>query len=199
MERKIMRALISVTDKSGVVEFAKGLSGLGVSLISTGGTAKALRDGGLDVSDVSKITGFPEMLDGRVKTLHPRIHGGILARRDLDSHRAQLSEHHIATIDLVCVNLYAFESTIAKEGCTFEDAIENIDIGGPCLIRASAKNHNDVVIVTDPADYGKILEEMNTGGGTVSAGTRRTLAAKAFRLTNKYDGAIADYMEKQAG
>lgn len=198
MERKIMRALISVTDKSGVVEFAKGLSEMGVSLISTGGTAKALRDGGLEVTDVADITGFPEMLDGRVKTLHPRVHGGILARRDDESHRAQLSEHHIATIDLVCVNLYAFEATIAKEGCTFEDAIENIDIGGPCLIRASAKNHGDVVVVTDPSDYISVLDEMKSTGGTVSAKTRLAFSSKAFRLTNKYDGAIADYMEKQA-
>jgi phosphoribosylaminoimidazolecarboxamide formyltransferase/IMP cyclohydrolase len=197
MDRKIMRALLSVTDKGGLVEFAKGLSEMGVALISTGGTAKALRQGGLTVADVAEVTGHPEMLDGRVKTLHPRIHGGILARRDDPSHRAQLAEHHIATIDLVCVNLYAFEATVAKPGCTLEEAVENIDIGGPCLIRASAKNHQDVAVVTDPADYAVILREMKDSGGQVSLATRRRLAAKAFRLTNRYDGAIADYLESQ--
>lgn len=197
MERKIMRALLSVTDKGGLVEFAQGLAEMGVALISTGGTAKALRQAGLKVTDVAEVTGFPEMLDGRVKTLHPRIHGGILARRDDPSHRAQLGEHHIAPIDLVCVNLYAFEATVAKPGCTLADAIENIDIGGPCLIRASAKNHADVTIVTDPADYAIILREMRAKGGSVSLATRQRLAAKAFRLTNRYDGAIADYLERQ--
>lgn len=195
MDRKIMRALLSVTDKGGLVEFAKGLAEMGVSLISTGGTAKALRDGGLKVTDVAQVTGFPEMLDGRVKTLHPFVHGGILARRDDKNHRAQLAEQHIATIDLVCVNLYAFEATIAKPGCTFEDAIENIDIGGPTLIRASAKNHADVTVVTDPADYQAILDEMKANDGATTTETRKKLAAKAFRLTNKYDGAIADYLE----
>ncbi len=197
MDRKIMRALLSVTDKSGLVDFAKGLTALGVTLISTGGTAKALRDGGLEVTDVAQVTGFPEMLDGRVKTLHPRIHAGILARRDDESHRKQLAEQHIASIDLVCVNLYAFEATIAKPGCTFEEAIENIDIGGPTLIRAAAKNHSGVAVVIDPADYPAILEEMQKNGGSVSEATRRRLAAKAFRLTNQYDGAIADYLESQ--
>jgi phosphoribosylaminoimidazolecarboxamide formyltransferase/IMP cyclohydrolase len=197
MDRKIMRALLSVTDKGGLVEFAQGLAGMGVALISTGGTAKALRQAGLDVTDVAEVTGFPEMLDGRVKTLHPRIHGGILARRDDPGHRAQLGEHHIAPIDLVCVNLYAFEATVAKPGCSLIDAIENIDIGGPCLIRASAKNHADVAIVTDPADYAMILAQMRANGGGVGLATRRRLAAKAFRLTNRYDGAIADYLERQ--
>ena len=196
MDRKIMRALLSVTDKSGVVDFAKGLSQMGVALISTGGTAKALREGGLAVSDVAEVTGFPEMLDGRVKTLHPRIHGGILARRDDPSHRDQLGQHHIAPIDLVCVNLYAFEATVARPGCSLEDAIENIDIGGPCLIRASAKNHADVAIVTDPVDYAIILDEMKANAGSVTLVTRRRLAAKAFRLTNTYDGAIAAYLER---
>jgi phosphoribosylaminoimidazolecarboxamide formyltransferase/IMP cyclohydrolase len=195
MERKIMRALLSVTDKSGLVDFARGLAEMGVALISTGGTAAKLREGGLEATDVAEVTGFPEMLDGRVKTLHPRIHGGILARRDDPNHRAQLAEHHIAPIDLVCVNLYAFEATIAKEGCTFADAIENIDIGGPCLIRAAAKNQSGVAVVTDTADYGLILEEMKNNGGGISEETRKKLAAKAFRLTNRYDGAIADYLE----
>ena len=197
MTRKIMRALISVTDKGGVVDFAKSLSDMGVTIISTGGTMKAIAEGGVPVTKVSEITGFPEMLDGRVKTLHPRVHGGILARRDDPTHRAQLAEHHIAPIDLVCVNLYAFEATVAKEGCTFEDAIENIDIGGPCLIRASAKNCADVTVVTDPADYSHVIAEMQENGGNTSLATRKKLAAKAFRLTNHYDGAIADYLEKQ--
>ena len=197
MNRKIMRALISVTDKGGVADFAKSLADMGVTIISTGGTMKAIADAGVPVTKVSEVTGFPEMLDGRVKTLHPRIHGGILARRDDSTHRAQLAEHHIAPIDLVCVNLYAFEATVAKEGCTFEDAIENIDIGGPCLIRASAKNCADVTVVTDPADYAMVIAEMQENGGGTSLATRKKLAAKAFRLTNRYDGAIADYLEKQ--
>ena len=198
MQRKIMRALLSVTDKGGLSQFAQGLSQMGVAIISTGGTAGALRAAGLKVTEVAEVTGFPEMLDGRVKTLHPRVHGGILARRDDPKHRAQLAEHHIASIDLVCVNLYAFEATVAKEGCTFEDAIENIDIGGPCLIRAAAKNHKDVAVVTDPADYEAILAEMKDNDGTLSKETRLKLAAKAFRLTNGYDGAIADYLEARS-
>ncbi len=197
MELRIMRALLSVTDKSGLVEFAQGLTGLGVSLISTGGTAGKLREAGLTVTSVADVTGFPEMLDGRVKTLHPRVHAGILARRGDESHRAQLAEHHIASIDLVCVNLYAFEATVARPGCTFEDAIENIDIGGPCMIRAAAKNHQGVAVVTDPGDYAGVLAEMKASGGGLSEATRRRLAAKAFRLTNRYDGAIADYLEGQ--
>ena len=196
MQIKIKRALLSVTDKSGLADFAKGLDQMGVSLISTGGTAAKLREAGLEVTDVARVTGFPEMLDGRVKTLHPKVHGGILARRDLASHLEQLKKHGIETIDLVCVNLYAFEKTIAQPDCTFENAIENIDIGGPCLIRASAKNHGGVAVVTDPADYPTILDEMQQNRGSVSLHTRKRLAAKAFRLTNKYDGAIADYLEK---
>lgn len=180
-----------------MADFAKSLADMGVTIISTGGTMKAIADAGVPVTKVSEVTGFPEMLDGRVKTLHPRIHGGILARRDDSTHRAQLAEHHIAPIDLVCVNLYAFEATVAKEGCTFEDAIENIDIGGPCLIRAAAKNCADVTVVTDPADYATVLAEMQENGGGTSLATRKKLAAKAFRLTNRYDGAIADYLEKQ--
>ncbi|MCB2188298.1 MAG: IMP cyclohydrolase [Deltaproteobacteria bacterium] len=196
MDRKIMRALVSVTDKAGVTEFAKGLESHGVTILSTGGTAGKLRQGGVKVTDVAEVTGFPEMLDGRVKTLHPRIHGGILARRDDPNHRAQLSEHHIAPIDLVCVNLYAFEQTVSQEGCTLENAIENIDIGGPCLIRAAAKNHSGVAVVTDPADYQPILGEMAKTGGSLSLATRQKLAAKAFRLTAQYDAAIAHYLER---
>ena len=197
MQRRIMRALLSVTDKGGLDRFAQGLSQMGVTLISTGGTAAALRSSGLTVTEVAEVTGFPEMLDGRVKTLHPRVHGGILARRDDPKHRAQLAEHHIASIDLVCVNLYAFQATVARPGCTFEDAIENIDIGGPCLIRAAAKNHKDVAVVTDPRDYDAILAEMKEYQGNLSEQTRLKLAAKAFRLTHGYDGAIADYLESQ--
>jgi phosphoribosylaminoimidazolecarboxamide formyltransferase/IMP cyclohydrolase len=196
MDIKIKRALLSVTDKSGLAEFAGGLDKMGVSLISTGGTAAMLRSAGLEVTDVSQVTGFPEMLDGRVKTLHPKVHGGILGRRDLDSHLEQMKEHGIEAIDLVCVNLYAFEKTVAQPDCSFEDAIENIDIGGPCLIRASAKNHAGVTVVTDPADYEIVLAEMRENGACVSPQTRKRLAAKAFRLTNRYDGAIADYLEK---
>lgn len=194
---KIKRALLSVTNKTGLTEFANGLSALGITLLSTGGTAAALRDAGLLVTDVAQVTGFPEMLDGRVKTLHPRIHGGILARRDLPEHLAQMTEYDIKGIDLVCVNLYMFSDTIGKPGCRFEDAIENIDIGGPCLIRAAAKNHAHVAVVTNPDDYPAILAELRSDDGSLSSTTRLALAARAFRLTNLYDGAIADYLEKQ--
>jgi len=195
-DRKIMRALLSVTDKSGLAEFAQGLSELGIGLISTGGTAGAMRAAGLQVTDVAEVTGFPEMLDGRVKTLHPKVHAGILARRDDEAHRRALAEQHIAPIDLVVVNLYAFEATVAKEGVSFEEAIENIDIGGPTLIRAAAKNMSGVAVVTDPADYDSVLAELKERGGSLSEATRRRLGAKAFRLTNRYDGAIADWLEK---
>src|SRR5471032_540342 len=156
----IKQALLSVSDKSGIVEFAKSLSELGVSLLSTGGTAKLLADAGLPVTEVADYTGFPEMLDGRVKTLHPKVHGGILARRDFPEHMAKLEEHNIPTIDMVVVNLYPFQATVAKDTCTLEDAIENIDIGGPAMLRSSAKNHKDVVVICDPADYGVVLAEM---------------------------------------
>ncbi|CAO0820519.1 phosphoribosylaminoimidazolecarboxamide formyltransferase / IMP cyclohydrolase [Desulfarculales bacterium] len=167
MDRKVMRALLSVTNKGGLVDFAKGLSDMGVALISTGGTAKALRQGGLQVVDVAEVTGHPEILDGQVKTLHPRIHGGILARRDDPNHHAQLTEHHIATIDLVCVNLYVFEATVAMLGCTLADAVENLTsvvLPDPGL----AKNHQDVTVVTDPVDYPIILQEMRDNGGQIS-------------------------------
>jgi phosphoribosylaminoimidazolecarboxamide formyltransferase/IMP cyclohydrolase len=194
----IKRALLSVTDKTGLLDFALGLSQAGVELISTGGTAQALRQAGITVKDVALLTGFPEILDGRVKTLHPLVHGGILARRDLSQHVAQMAEHGIAPIDLVCVNLYLFRETIKKSGVSIEEAIENIDIGGPCLIRAAAKNFNHVTIVTDPGDYALILGEMKANQGGVSLSCRARLAGKAFRLTNIYDGAIADYLETQA-
>lgn len=190
----IKRALLSVSDKTGLVEFAHALHGMGVELLSTGGTAKAIREAGLPVIEVADYTGFPEMLDGRVKTLHPKIHGGILARRDLPAHLAALARHAIGGIDLVCVNLYPFVQTVAKPGCTLEEAIENIDIGGPAMVRSAAKNYAFVTIVTDPADYARVLEEMQASGGSVSEATRFDLAVKAFEHTAAYDGAIANYL-----
>jgi phosphoribosylaminoimidazolecarboxamide formyltransferase/IMP cyclohydrolase len=189
---KIERALISVSDKSGILEFARELAAQGVDIISTGGTAKLLADNGVKVTEISDYTGFPEMLDGRVKTLHPKVHGGILGRRDLPEQVATMQKHGIPNIDLVVVNLYPFRETIAKPGCTLEDAIENIDIGGPAMVRSSAKNHANVAIVTDPADYALILNEMKAGG--VTDATRFSLAVKAFEHTAAYDGAIANYL-----
>ena len=188
---RIERALLSVTDKTGLTEFARALSALGVELISTGGTARLLREAGIAVRDVSEVTGFPEMLGGRVKTMHPRITGGILAIRSNKEHTDALAEHGIATIDLVVVNLYAFEKTAAKPGVSFEEIIENIDIGGPTMIRSAAKNFADVAVVTDPADYAAIAEEMQSSSGELSGPTRWRLAQKAFALTAAYDRAIA--------
>ena len=190
----IKQALISVSDKTGVLEFAQGLAAQGVKLLSTGGTAKMLRDAGLAVTEIGDYTGFPEMLDGRVKTLHPKVHGGILARRDLAEHMATLSQHGIPTIDLVCVNLYPFAATIAKPGVTLEDAIENIDIGGPAMVRSSAKNYNGVAIVTDPEDYAPLLAEMKANGGALQLATRFNLAKKAFTHTARYDSMIANWL-----
>ncbi len=192
---QIRRALISVTDKTGVVEFARALSGLGVEILSTGGTARAMAEGGAKVMEVADFTGFPEMLDGRVKTLHPRIHAGILFRRDVKEHINQMAAHHLAPIDLVCVNLYAFEATVAKAGVTLEEAIENIDIGGPTLLRAAAKNYASVTVVVDPADYGRVVGEMKANGGRTTLETRFELAKKVFALTHRYDGAISRYLE----
>ena len=191
----IQRAVLSVTDKTGIVEFARKLSGLGVELISTGGTAKILRDSGIAVKDISEITGFPEMLDGRVKTLHPKVHGGILHRRQDPSHRNAVAEHGIQPIDMVVVNLYAFEKTAARPGVHFEELIENIDIGGPSMIRSAAKNFQDVAVVTSPADYAAIAEEMALSGGTLSPATKWRLAQKAFATTAAYDSAIASTLE----
>ena len=190
----IKQALISVSDKRGVLEFAQGLAAQGVNLLSTGGTAKMLREAGLTVTEIGDYTGFPEMLDGRVKTLHPKVHGGILARRDLPEHLATIAEHGIPTIDLVCVNLYPFRETVAKPGVTLEDAIENIDIGGPAMVRSSAKNYAAVAIVTDPADYQPLLDEMQANGGAVKLETRFGLAKKAFVHTARYDSAIANWL-----
>src|SRR4029077_4996505 len=188
---KIQRAILSVTDKTGLVEFARRLAGMDVELISTGGTAKLLRDAGIKVKDISDLTGFPEMLDGRVKTLHPKVHGGILHRRENASHRSAVAEHGIEPIDMVVVNLYAFEKTAAKPGVPFEELIENIDIGGPSMIRSAAKNFQDVAVVTSPADYASIAEEMDKSGGELSAATKWRLAQKAFATTAAYDSAIA--------
>jgi phosphoribosylaminoimidazolecarboxamide formyltransferase/IMP cyclohydrolase len=193
--RKIERAVISVTDKTGVVDFAKSLSGFGVQILSTGGTAKAMRDGGVKVTDISEYTGFPEMLDGRVKTLHPKVHGGILGLRDNPEHVKTMEEHGIKNIDLLVINLYQFEKTIAKEGVTLEEAIENIDIGGPAMLRSSAKNFKDVTVVVDPSDYDTVLREMEENGGATLLETRFRLAKKVFKLTHQYDGAISRYLE----
>ncbi len=190
----IKQALISVSDKTGVLEFARALAGMGVNILSTGGTAKLLADNGVSVTEVADYTGFPEMLDGRVKTLHPKVHGGILARRDLPEHVAALEKHGIPTIDMVVVNLYPFQQTVAKEECSLEDAIENIDIGGPTMLRSSAKNHKDVVVICDPDDYGRVLDEMKANQGQVGYDTRFTLAKKVFAHSAQYDGAITNYL-----
>jgi phosphoribosylaminoimidazolecarboxamide formyltransferase/IMP cyclohydrolase len=190
----IKQALISVSDKRGVLEFAQGLAAQGVKLLSTGGTAKMLRDAGLTVTEIGDYTGFPEMLDGRVKTLHPKVHGGILARRDLPEHMATIEAHGIPMIDLVCVNLYPFAATIAKAGVTLEDAIENIDIGGPAMVRSSAKNYAGVAIVTDPEDYAPLLAEMQANAGALQLATRFGLAKKAFTHTARYDSMIANWL-----
>ncbi|HYP53529.1 MAG TPA: hypothetical protein VEQ42_08310, partial [Pyrinomonadaceae bacterium] len=192
--RHIRRALLSVSDKTGLVDFARALRGFGVELLSTGGTAKALREAGLDVRDVSEVTGFPEMLDGRVKTLHPRIHGGILAVRDNPEHVRALAEHGIGPIDMVVVNLYPFEETVAREGVTLEEAVEQIDIGGPSMVRSAAKNFRDVAVVTSPVIYPRIFEELTRTGGSLSLGTRSQLALEAFTHTSMYDNAIARYL-----
>src|SRR5499427_3898426 len=187
-------ALLSVSDKTGIVEFARGLAGLGVGLISTGGTAALLREAGLAVTEVAEHTGFPEMLDGRVKTLHPKVHGGILARRDVPAHMRALESHGIGPIDLVVVALYPFEQTVAKPGVGFDEVIENIDIGGPSMIRGAAKNHGAVGVVTDPSQYPAVLEELRANGGALSDPTRARLALEAFRRTAHYDAGIARYL-----
>ena len=193
-----MRALVSVSDKTGLVEFVKGLQSLGWEIIATGGTQKLLDSNGVKTIGISEVTGFPEICDGRVKTLHPKVHGGILARRDVPAHMETLKENGIETIDLVCVNLYPFKQTIAKEGVTMEDAIENIDIGGPSMVRSAAKNWRDVTIVCNPADYDTVLSEIRENGNT-SRETRLKLSAKAYTHTAEYDMMIATYMRAQAG
>ncbi len=193
--KKVERALISLTDKSGIEDFAAALTEMGVEILSTGGTAKKMRDNNIAVTDVSEFTGFPEMLDGRVKTLHPLVHGGILNQRENEDHQKQCQEHGIKNIDIIAVNLYAFEKTVADPNCTLGDAIENIDIGGPTLLRASAKNFRDVTVIVDPADYEQVLAEIKETGNTTLK-TRFRLAAKVFQLTNTYDKTISDWLEK---
>ncbi len=193
--KKITRALISLTDKSGIEGFAAELAKLDIELLSTGGTAKKLRDAGLAVIDVSEFTGFPEMLDGRVKTLHPKVHGGILNQRENREHQAQCIEHGLKNIDLIAVNLYEFEKTIADPDCTLVNAIENIDIGGPTMLRAAAKNFNDVTVIVDPVDYPQVIKEIKETGNTTLK-TRFSLAAKVFALTSKYDTAISKWLDK---
>jgi phosphoribosylaminoimidazolecarboxamide formyltransferase / IMP cyclohydrolase len=195
--RKIRRALISVSDKTRIVDFARELKAFGVEIISTGGTAKALRDAGLEVRDVSDITGFPEMMDGRVKTLHPKIHGGLLGVRDNEEHQAAMRTHDIEAIDMVVINLYPFEQTIAREGVTLEEAIEHIDIGGPAMIRSAAKNFRDVVVVPDPRHYDFIVHEMKKNVGALSFELRQELAVEAFLSTAAYDGRIHDYLQEK--
>ena len=193
---KIQRAILSVTDKTGLIEFARKLASIGVELISTGGTAKLLRESGVAVKDISELTGFPEMLDGRVKTLHPKVHGGILHVRGNEAHRKAVAEHGIQPIDMVVVNLYAFEKTAAKPGAHFEEIVENIDIGGPSMVRSAAKNFQDVAIVTSPSDYESLAAELEDNGGELSLKTKWGLAQKAFATTAAYDAAIASSLEK---
>ena len=192
---KVERALISLTDKAGIEGFAGELAALGIELLSTGGTAKKLRDAGLAVMDVSDFTGFPEMLDGRVKTLHPKVHGGILNQRDNTDHQRQCADHGLKNIDIIAVNLYAFTKTVEDPACTLVDAIENIDIGGPTMLRAAAKNFHDVTVIVDPADYPKVLKEIKATGNTTLK-TRFYLMKKVYALTAAYDSAISAWLEK---
>src|ERR1700730_11814304 len=194
--RRVTRALLSVSDKSGLIEFARALAGHGIDLVSTGGTAKAIAAAGLKVSDVSELTGFPEMMDGRVKPLHPKVHGGLLAIRDNAEHAAAMKQHAIAPIDLLVVNLYPFEATVEK-GADFEECIENIDIGGPAMIRGAAKNHDDVAVVVEPSDYQAVLDELTANKGATTLGLRRRLAAKAYARTAAYDAAISNWFAKE--
>lgn len=194
---KITRALVSVSDKTGLVEFVKELDNFNVEIISTGGTAKMLREAGLVVKDISDFTGFPEMLDGRVKTLHPKVHGGILAKRDNTKHLTTMKEYNIQPIDMVVVNLYPFEKTTANPDCTLADAIENIDIGGPAMIRSAAKNNADVTVIVNNEDFASVLTEMKENEGSVSAETNFRLAVKAYKRTAAYDKTISDWLEKK--
>jgi phosphoribosylaminoimidazolecarboxamide formyltransferase/IMP cyclohydrolase len=193
---KVRRAVISVSNKKGIVELAKELNTMGVELLSTGGTAKALRDAGIPVKDVSDYTGFPEMLDGRVKTLHPKVHGGLLSRRNNPKDMEEIKKYGIETIDMVVVNLYPFEETVSKPGVSFEDAVENIDIGGPTMLRSASKNFQDVAVLVDPSDYEKVIQEMKGLDGDLSYKTRLQLAKKVFSHTSRYDTIITDYLTK---
>lgn len=193
---KIRRAVISVSNKKGIIELAKELTAMDIEILSTGGTAKALRDAGIPVKDVSEYTGFPEMLDGRVKTLHPKVHGGLLSRRHNPKDMEEIKKHGIDTIDMVVVNLYPFEETVSKPGVSFEDAIENIDIGGPTMLRSASKNFQDVAVLVDPSDYEKVIQEMKGLKGDLSYKTRLQLAKKVFGHTSRYDTVITDYLTK---
>ena len=195
---KIQRALLSVSDKTGLIDFARGLSEQGIELLSTGGTAKAIAAAGIPVREISDYTGFPEMMDGRVKTLLPKVHGGLLFLRDDPKHASQAAEHGILPIDLVCVNLYPFEETVAKKGVTLAEAIEQIDIGGPSMIRSGSKNHRSVTVVVDPDDYPRILEAMKAGNGATTPELRARLAVKAFATTAAYDRAISTYLDNES-
>jgi phosphoribosylaminoimidazolecarboxamide formyltransferase/IMP cyclohydrolase len=197
-ERRITRALLSVSDKTGLIDFARALSSHGIALVSTGGTAKAIADAGLKVQDVSDLTGFPEMMDGRVKTLHPKVHGGLLAIRDNAEHAKSMRDHGIGAIDLLVVNLYPFEATVAK-GAAYDDCIENIDIGGPAMIRAAAKNHHDVAVVVDADDYARVLEELKANNGATTLALRKSLAQKAYARTAAYDAAISNWFANELG
>src|ERR1700755_963359 len=194
--RRVTRALLSVSDKSGLIDFARALAKHNIELISTGGTAKAIADAGLKVKDVSELTGFPEMMDGRVKTLHPKVHGGLLAIRDKSDHVSAMKTHGIAQIDLLVVNLYPFEATVDR-GADFETCIENIDIGGPAMIRAAAKNHDDVAVVVEPSDYAVVLAELARHDGATTLAWRRKLAAKAYARTGTYDAAISNWFANE--
>lgn len=193
--QKMTRALISLTDKQGIEPFASALSAHGIEILSTGGTAKKIRDAGVEVTEVAAFTGFPEILDGRVKTLHPKVHGGILHQRNNEKHQQQCLSHHIQTIDLIAVNLYAFEKTVADPSCSLEGAIENIDIGGPTMLRAAAKNFHDVTVVIEPDDYDLILDEIRIYGNTTLK-TRFQMAVKVFNLTARYDRKIAEWLNQ---
>ena len=193
---KIQQAIISVTNKQGIADFAQSITDWGVNILSTGGTARVIREAGVAVTDISAYTGFPEMMDGRVKTLHPMVHGGLLGLRDNPDHVKMMETHGIKSIDLVVVNLYQFEQTVAREGVTLEEAIENIDIGGPSMLRSSAKNFKYVTVIVDPEDYAPVLKEMRQSNGKTTLKTRFRLAKKVFRLTHEYDGAISRYLEK---
>jgi phosphoribosylaminoimidazolecarboxamide formyltransferase/IMP cyclohydrolase len=197
--RPIKRALVSVSDKTHVAEFAKQLYERGVEILSTGGTAELMKKSGVPVTLISDYTGFPEMMGGRIKTLHPKVHGGILGRRDVPAHMEAMKQHAIQPIDMVVINLYPFEATIAKEGCTLEDAIENIDIGGPAMVRSASKNYNDVAIVVNPADYEQVLKEMDENDGAVTLETRQRLSRDAFAMTARYDSMISGYLSDQIG
>src|SRR5687768_15807816 len=196
--KRVTRALLSVSDKTGLVDFARALHERGIELVSTGGTHKALTDAGLPVKDVSEVTGFPEMMDGRVKTLHPAVHGGLLAIRSNPEHQAAMLAHGIPAIDLLVVNLYPFEATLARGG-SYDDCVENIDIGGPAMIRAAAKNHADVAVVVEAADYGAVLSDLESFEGAVSLTLRRRLAQKAYARTAAYDAAISNWLAREIG